>query len=652
VVAIAAVALVHGGRPALASPLAEATPFPTLVGVVLASDTTTAQAQSISGPPAAILVAPTPGQNPVRYTVKAGDTLYSIARAFGMSPSAIQEANGIADPNLVKAGQVLTIPAAVATPLPATQPPTATPPPPTAQSPTASPTPAAATAPPATPTPNPASVSSSAVAPAPPPQGGATSDPMFFQETGFRIANDQFWNYFNRRGGVRTFGYPISKEFLLFGFRVQLFQRAIMQLQPDGSVTTMNLLDDGIMPYTRINFSTFPGPDGGMAAAAPKVGSEGYFDKLLAFVKENSPDSWNGLPTNFFNTFSNTVRYEDAYPDKKQDPGIMPAINLEIWGAPISPPAYDPNNKNFVYLRYQRGIMHYDKTTGVTQGLLLGDYLKSIITGWNLPPDLEEQAKGSRFYRQYNPLAENGLNRPNELPGTSLKGAFARDGLVMLDPGHGGTQIGAAHIFPDGAVLVEKDLNLKVALKTADLLRRAGRQVALTRTTDTQVNNPPRDVTGDGKMTLDDDLQARVDAANSAGADLFLSIHFNGNSNTDMKGAEVYYNSKRTFSDKNKKFAQMVMDNVVAATKAAGFNIVARGAKDDELSVGKGNSLYLLGPTDDWKPRATQMVGALVEGAFLTNDDDAAMLRQEKFQDALATAYAQAIQQYFASVGK
>jgi len=218
-----------------------------------------------------------------------------------------------------------------------------------------------------------------------------------------------------------------------------------MQLNPDGSVATMNLLDEGLMPYTQINYSTFPAPDGQMADSAPKPGDEGYFDKLLTFVSEKSPDRWNELSTNFYKTFNETVRYEEAYPDGGVDRGIMPAINLELWGVPTSAPTYDPNNKNFVYLRFQRGIMHYDKTTGTTQGLLLGDYLKSIITGINLPPDLEEQAKGSRFYRQYNPLAENGLNRPNELPGTDMRDAFSREGLEVIDPGNGGTQIRAAN---------------------------------------------------------------------------------------------------------------------------------------------------------------------------------------------------------------
>ncbi|HEX2924021.1 MAG TPA: N-acetylmuramoyl-L-alanine amidase [Chloroflexota bacterium] len=526
---------------------------------------------------------------------------------------------------------------------------------PSAPQPTATPAP---TKPAAQPTAAPAATAApTAVLGASPSQAPAKTasqakDPWYFEQTGFKIANDRFWDYFNKRGGVGTFGYPISKEFLLFGFRVQLFQRALMQLNPDGSVATMNLLDDGLMPYTRINFSTFPAPDGGMSGATPKPSEEGYMDKLLAWAKDKAPNQWNDLGVNFWKRFNDTVHYEDAFPDKKMDSGIMPAINLEMWGAPTSAPAYDPNNKNFVYLRFQRGIMHYDKTNGTTQGLLLGDYLKSIITGVGLPSDLDEEARGSKFYRQYNPAAANGLNRPNDLPGTDLRGAFGRDGVVVLDPGHGGTQIGTAHSYSDGTVIMEKNLNLKIAQKVADILRQSGRQVTLTRTTDTQVNNPARDVTGNGRMSLDDDLQARVDIANNAGADLFLSIHFNGSSNTGLSGTEVYYNTKRPFSDKNKKFAQMVLDNLLASTKAAGFNLNSRGVKSDELSVGKGNSLYLLGPTDDDHPRATQMVGALGEGAFFTNEAEANVVRQDKFQDALAAGYAQAIQQWFQSQGQ
>ncbi|MBO9371644.1 MAG: LysM peptidoglycan-binding domain-containing protein, partial [Chloroflexi bacterium] len=45
------------------------------------------------------------------YVVRSGDTLYSIARRFGVTVQAIQQRNGLADPNNIKVGQQLIIPA-------------------------------------------------------------------------------------------------------------------------------------------------------------------------------------------------------------------------------------------------------------------------------------------------------------------------------------------------------------------------------------------------------------------------------------------------------------------------------------------------------------------------------------------------------------
>ena len=47
-----------------------------------------------------------------------------------------------------------------------------------------------------------------------------TSDPRFFSQTGFRIDTDAFWTFFQQRGGVRTFGYPVSRSFALDGFQI------------------------------------------------------------------------------------------------------------------------------------------------------------------------------------------------------------------------------------------------------------------------------------------------------------------------------------------------------------------------------------------------------------------------------------------------
>src|SRR5689334_18422795 len=188
----------------------------------------------------------------------------------------------------------------------------------------------------------------------------ATATERFFPQTGYWVRNDAFWDYFSHRGGVRTFGYPVSRQFLLLGFPVQMFQRAVMQQQPDGSVRLMNLLDPELMPYTQINFSHFPPPMEAVKAATPRPDQPDYAARIVEFVQATAPDTWNGQPVNFGATFFGTVTCEQAYPQGGCDPGLLPLLDLEIWGAPISTPQAEPSNPNFVYQRFQRGILHYD----------------------------------------------------------------------------------------------------------------------------------------------------------------------------------------------------------------------------------------------------------------------------------------------------
>ena len=273
-----------------------------------------------------------------------------------------------------------------------------------------------------------------AAAPAAVPAGAQTAqadDPRFFSQTSYRIDTDAFWEFFQHRGGVRTFGYPVSRTFRLDGFPVQIFQREVMQLFPDGSVHTLNLLDPGLLPYTKINGSTFPAPDPTLISSTPTPSDPDYATKIIQFVQEQAPDTFDGEPVNFGQTFNTTVTSQDA-PDA--DAGLLPLFDLDIWGAPTSPPMRDPTNNNFIYQRFQRSIMHYDKGCGCTQGLLLADYLKSVITGQNLPPDLAAQVQGSKYYKQYAPGKPNSLARPADLPGSDLTNAFEPE-----QPGSAGT---------------------------------------------------------------------------------------------------------------------------------------------------------------------------------------------------------------------
>jgi hypothetical protein len=246
-------------------------------------------------------------------------------------------------------------------------------------------------------------------------------DNRYFAQTGFRIDNDVVWDYFNRRGGIATFGYPVSRTFLFRGFSVQFFQRRVVELGPSGA-RQLNLLDPGLLAYTRFNNATVPGPDPTIVQSAPPATDAAG---TLAFVQRIAPNTFNGRPVNFYQTFANTVAFQVAFPGGG-DPNLLQGINLEMWGVPTSNPAADPNNANFIYQRWQRGIMHYDAGCNCTQGLLLADYLKAVITGQNLPADVDQQAQGSPFYKQYDPTKASWVRDTGLLPNTDLTNAFTQ----------------------------------------------------------------------------------------------------------------------------------------------------------------------------------------------------------------------------------
>ncbi|HEX3246169.1 MAG TPA: cellulase family glycosylhydrolase [Chloroflexota bacterium] len=270
-------------------------------------------------------------------------------------------------------------------------------------------------------------------------QTQAQTDARFFSETSYRIGNDKFWDFFQHRGGTRTFGFPVSREFSFRGQLVQFFQRGVLQDSPNG-VQIMNILDDGLLPYTHVNGSTFPAASATVVKETPPPGSPDYANAITEYTRKVAPDTWEGLPVNFFQTFSKTVSYTDAFPNRDGPESLLPLLNLELWGAPTSEPARDPKNNNFVYQRFQRRIAHYDDTCKCTQGALLGDILKSLITGENLPVDLEQEAKDSPLLRQYDSSSSKSIKRPNvkEMDGTDMTNAFVND---KPSPG-GGTTAG------------------------------------------------------------------------------------------------------------------------------------------------------------------------------------------------------------------
>ena len=289
-------------------------------------------------------------------------------------------------------------------------------------------------APPATPTPTAGATGTPTAGPtatpAPVQQAPAVPhDTRYFNETHFRIDDDAIYAYFQARGLVQTFGFPVSRTFTFLGCSVQVFQRQIAQRCGGTQVQLMNVLDPEIFPYTRVNGSIFPGPDDALKNSTPKVNDPNYSTAILDFVRTNAPDQFQGQPVNFGQTFFNSVSPQQA---NTSDPNILGLLDLEIWGAPISHPAPDPGNANFIYQRFQRGIMHFTAGQG-TRGILLADYVKQILIGPtmpggaanpNLPADLAQQAQGSKYFAQYCPGGTRWLCRPNDLPDSDLTFAF------------------------------------------------------------------------------------------------------------------------------------------------------------------------------------------------------------------------------------
>ena len=290
------------------------------------------------------------------------------------------------------------------------------------------------------PTPADAAAAIPCVAPVVCPAGAATPcgppfpcPPVFsryFPQTGYVIDRDAFWDYFQRRGGLPTFGYPVSRTVQFQGYPTQFFQRQVMQLWPDGTVHLLNLLDPGYMPYQTFNFSIFPAEDAQLVAQAPHPGDPNYGAEAIAFVRAHAPDEWQGMPVRFARTYFGTVSPQAAFPNQSASSpavqSLLPVVQLEVWGLPTSAPAFDPANHGFVYLRWQRGVMLYDASCDCTQGILFADYLKSILMDQRLPVDLAQEAATGTFFAQYAPGQPNWVARPAELPNTNLTDAFTQ----------------------------------------------------------------------------------------------------------------------------------------------------------------------------------------------------------------------------------
>jgi hypothetical protein len=237
-------------------------------------------------------------------------------------------------------------------------------------------------------------------------------------DAAYTITNPAIQTYFGRHGGTHTFGAPVSNQFRLLGSQVQVFQRQAIQVRPDGSVGPLDLVAGGVLPLAVV--------DPRVVATAPKRTDD--LARADAYLAAMLPEVWQGEPVHFNTAYRSSLSCADLIGVEVCNERLRLAITLEVWGFPIAPPTPDPRNPDFTYLWFERGGLVHSRSAGRTEWLLLGQLFKNVLMGGDIGADLLTRIQASpasiRFYGQYDPTAGDGLVRPDELPNTSLVGAF------------------------------------------------------------------------------------------------------------------------------------------------------------------------------------------------------------------------------------
>ena len=207
------------------------------------------------------------------------------------------------------------------------------------------------------------------------------------------------------------------------------------------------------------------------------------------------------------------------------------------------------------------------------------------------------------------------------------------DIVVALDPGHDKNDAGA-----QGNGLKEEVLTLKIANYCKEELEKyAGVSVFMTRTT----YECPYDCTSSG-----DCIQARVNAAKKAGAEIFVSFHLNLSTAASANGAEVIIpnkNWKPSLGTAGEKLAEEILDELVK------LGLTRRSIYSKNSGSG---TKYSDGSTADYfaVPRMCKeagIAGIIVEHAFISNSGDVSkFLKTESGLKKLGVADATGIAQY------
>lgn len=184
------------------------------------------------------------------------------------------------------------------------------------------------------------------------------------------------------------------------------------------------------------------------------------------------------------------------------------------------------------------------------------------------------------------------------------------DKVIVVDAGHGGKDGGASK-----QDILEKNINLSILLALKDILDSSTDNIGVyyTRTEDVTVT-----------------LEQRVQLANNADADLFISIHNNAAGNgsySSSAGTQVLYSESDSSLYSSKRLAQICLEEVTAETESESIGLI------------QADKLYIVGNS--------QVPVALIEVGYMTNRNELKALNSAEYQQKAANGIYNAILRAF-----
>lgn len=175
---------------------------------------------------------------------------------------------------------------------------------------------------------------------------------------------------------------------------------------------------------------------------------------------------------------------------------------------------------------------------------------------------------------------------------------------VIIDPGHGGIDVGAVGI--DGSL--EKNINLSISLDLYDYLMVSGINTVLTRDGDYEVYRA-------GEQRTKSDLYNRMDYINSVPDSILISIHQNHFENEAEWGTQIWYSP-------NDEKSPTIADKIL--------NSVKRNIQPENKRINKksDNSYYIL--------YKAQKPSVMVECGFVSNENENKRLQDKEYQRDMA----------------